>query len=123
MNNQLHNQQGNNVPPYPPMPQFMPIVLPYDILPPEPPRQRNMQEGGYYLPSGRRTPHAGPFVLPMRVGATHRRRTLITTVCLVLAAILLISGLALAVDSVNVDDLGNLERSEAIIMRIDPTTY
>lgn len=108
------------------MPAYTPILLPYDVLPPEPLPQRNMQESGYYLPSGRRTPGPGPYVLPMRVGATRRRRTFIIVLCFVLAAILLLSGLALAVTSDSSSDTANtgeLDRSSATVLQFDPPTY
>lgn len=108
------------------MPAYTPILLPYDVLPPEPLPQRNMQESGYYLPSGRRTPGPGPYVLPMRVGATRRRRTFIIVLCLVLAAILMLSGLALAVTSDSSSDTANtgeLDRSSATVLQFDPPTY
>lgn len=108
------------------MPAYTPILLPYDVLPPEPLPQRNMQESGYYLPSGRRTPGPGPYVLPMRVGATRRRRTFIIVLCSVFAAILLLSGLALAVTSDSSSDTANtgeLDRSSATVLQFDPPTY
>lgn len=108
------------------MPAYTPILLPYDVLPPEPLPQRNMQESGYYLPSGRRTPGPGPYVLPMRVGATRRRRTFIIVLCSVLAVILMLSGLALAVTSDSSSDTANtgeLDRSSATVLQFDPPTY
>lgn len=108
------------------MPAYTPILLPYDVLPPEPLTQRNMQESGYYLPSGRRTPGPGPYVLPMRVGATRRRRTFIIVLCFVLATILMLSGLALTVTSDSSSDTANtgeLDRSSATVLQFDPPTY
>lgn len=108
------------------MPAYTPILLPYDVLPPEPLPQRNMQESGYYLPSGRHTPGPGPYVLPMRVGATRRRRTFIIVLCSVLAVILMLSGLALAVtsdSSLDTANTGELDRSSATVLQFDPPTY
>lgn len=133
-----NQQQGNNAPPYPPvqegsvppmypsMPAYTPIMLPYDVLPPEPLPQRNIQEGGYYLPSGRRTPGPGPYVLPMRVGATRRRRTFIIVLCFVLATILMLSGLALVITSDSSSDTANTgepDHSSATVLQFDPPTY
>ncbi|GGI14315.1 hypothetical protein GCM10007377_10320 [Galliscardovia ingluviei] len=126
--NQSMPYQGalNQGMPYQGMPAYTPIMLPYDVLPPEPLPQRNMQESGYYLPSGRRTPGPGPYILPMRVGATRRRRTFIIVLCFVLAAILMLSGLALAVTSGSSSDTANtgeLDRSSATVLQFDPPTY
>lgn len=112
--------------PYQGMPAYTPIMLPYDVLPPEPLPQRNIQEGGYYLPSGRRTPGPGPYVLPMRVGATRRRRTFIIVLCFVLATILMLSGLALAITSDSSSDTANTgepDHSSATVLQFDPPTY
>lgn len=51
------------------------------------PRQdRNVQEAGYYLPSGLRMPNGGIWTGPKRLGKSRRKRMVITITAIVLGA-------------------------------------